>query len=95
MIKCEVEWLKAIKVEMKEYMIRKEASEDDDDILDNLSLDSRFYAKKVIRGLKIRSSVKSFVRQKKPLDFSSLPPSSSPASWLDASACWLDVFADL
>ncbi|GJT68269.1 hypothetical protein Tco_1019749 [Tanacetum coccineum] len=96
-----------------------EASEDDNDILDNLSLDSRFYAKKVIRGLKIRSSVKSFgrflyingskqrckegqngclenlVKQKKPPDFSSLPPGSSLASRLDASACWLDVFADL
>ncbi|GJU15539.1 putative reverse transcriptase domain-containing protein [Tanacetum coccineum] len=45
--KAELELLEAIKVEMKEYMIRKEASEDDDGVLDKLSLDSRFKAMKV------------------------------------------------
>ncbi|GJZ77493.1 hypothetical protein Tco_0642165 [Tanacetum coccineum] len=60
-----------------------EASEDDDDILDNLSLDSRFYAKKVIRGLKIRSSVKSFVRQKKPPTSPLYHPAPlQPAGWM-------------
>ncbi|GJY95920.1 hypothetical protein Tco_0512281 [Tanacetum coccineum] len=42
MIKCEVEWLKAIKVEMKKYVIRKESRINHDGLLDVLSLDSRY-----------------------------------------------------
>nr|GEY66123.1 hypothetical protein [Tanacetum cinerariifolium] len=54
MIKCEVEWLKAIKVEMKIYVIGKESRIDDDGVLDVFSLDSRFNVKKVMCGLRYR-----------------------------------------